>query len=422
MEKQRRRPQEENKPNIRQGVPPLRLSGADVVVTLCVPLGAQSMLNRVKSRLAAERVPWAGNELTSSELSLHGDNWRAIGYIISDIAIVTWRQLASHRIYYLGYVAFKRNVLLCPAQTVSTYKKVDRLRKTNSESTHNRFIFRKGLTRIEACECVYLLFHRQKLLGRMIHTNVAEERCAGVELAIAVMSCVPTVDFVDLLHPVEEPTKDLYTRYDSSYVDSSTEMDVSNVDLSAEMQALQIVEEFGVQEPDDSFPDRGEFKLGGMDACLIDDEDCIIVNIENNIAPHPRIRPAPGIEECFLQRCGLGLRAGRLSHVLMRTIRVQAEQFFAGLYDGESDLKYAWQNDFEDPDVEIMRIEIIKRLYKAEIPLNTLGNLLGKVGHDSGSLWAIFQRDWPKGLDWFGEKDLDILMISETIRAPRLED
>ncbi|KAF8995007.1 hypothetical protein BDZ89DRAFT_1053066 [Hymenopellis radicata] len=63
-----------------------------------------------RSRLAAERVPWAGNELTSSELSLHGDNWRAIGYIISDIAIVTWRQLASHRIYYLGYQSAAYNV------------------------------------------------------------------------------------------------------------------------------------------------------------------------------------------------------------------------------------------------------------------------------------------------------------------------
>ncbi|KAF9008505.1 hypothetical protein BDZ89DRAFT_1144166 [Hymenopellis radicata] len=80
--------------------------------TSCFALGhrLRQSGNRVKSRLAAERLPWAGNELTSSELSLHGDNWRAIGYIISDIAIVTWRQLASHRIYYLGYVspAFER--------------------------------------------------------------------------------------------------------------------------------------------------------------------------------------------------------------------------------------------------------------------------------------------------------------------------
>ncbi|KAF9012189.1 hypothetical protein BDZ89DRAFT_1224211 [Hymenopellis radicata] len=229
---------------------------------------------------------------------------------------------------------------------------------------------------------------------------------------------------------------------DSSYVDSSTEMDVSNVDLSAEMQALQIVEEvyrefnewsqddaqasidsLACKNPDDSFPDRGEFKLGGMDACLIDDEDCIIVNIENNIAPHPPYTSCAPVSRNVLlpEDADLGLRAGRLSHVpYADDPEFKAEQFLRDCMMENPDLKYAWQNDFEDPDVEIMRIEIIKRLYKAEIPLNTLGNLLGKVGHDSGSLWAIFQRDWPKGLDWFGEKDLDIL--NDIRNNPELPD
>ncbi|KAF9040279.1 SET domain-containing protein [Hymenopellis radicata] len=193
-------------------------------------------------------------------------------------------------------------------------------------------------------------------------------------------------------------------------------MDAPNVDPLAEMEARQIYKEvyrefyeweqadaqasidsLACKNPDDSFPDRGEFNLGGMDACLIDDEDCIIINIENKIAPHPPYTSCAPVSRNVLlpDDADLGLAK---------------KQFLRDCIAAIPDLKYAWQKDFLDPDVEIIRIEVVKRLYDRSIPLNILGdNLVGKVGHDTGLLWAIHQRDWPKVLDWFSEKEVEKL-------------
>ncbi|KAF9021865.1 hypothetical protein BDZ89DRAFT_1137694 [Hymenopellis radicata] len=224
---------------------------------------------------------------------------------------------------------------------------------------------------------------------------------------------------------------------DISDVNSQAEMDGSYVGSSAEMEARQIYEDvhrefyewqqadvqasidsLACKNPDDSFPDRGEFNLGGMDACLIDDEDCIIINIENKIAPHPPYTSCAPVSRNVLlpDDAGLGLAVESLSHVPYADHPAfKKKQFLRDCIAAIPDLKYAWQSDFLDPDVEIMRIEVVKRLYNKNIPLNTLGgNLLGSVGHASGLLWAINQRDRPKVLDWFtGEKEKETLQKIE---------
>ncbi|KAF9017399.1 hypothetical protein BDZ89DRAFT_1074837 [Hymenopellis radicata] len=234
---------------------------------------------------------------------------------------------------------------------------------------------------------------------------------------------------------------------DISDVDSSTEMDSSYVDLPAEMdaslnvdpltEALQIynevyrefyeweqadaqasIDSLACKNPDDSFPDRGEFNLGGMDACLIDDEECIIINIENKIAPYPPYTSCAPVSRNVLlpDDADLGLAVESLSHVPYADHPAFKEkQFLQDCITAIPDLKYGWQRDFLDPDVEIIRIEVVKRLYTRNIPLNTLRNLVGKVGHDSGLLWAIHQRDRPNVLDWFTENEVEKL---QNIRKP----
>ncbi len=169
---------------------------------------------------------------------------------------------------------------------------------------------------------------------------------------------------------------------DVSDVDSSTEMDAdlsaemdtSNIGLLTEMEAHQIfrevycefyewqqadaqasIDRLACKSPDDSdsFPDRGAFGLSGVDANLIDDEECIVVDIGNEIAPHPPYTSCAPVSRNVLlsDHAELGLGMGMLSHVPFADHPAfDKEQFLRDCIKQSPSLTYAWQTDFIDPD------------------------------------------------------------------------
>ncbi|KAF8891152.1 hypothetical protein CPB85DRAFT_1332446 [Mucidula mucida] len=200
---------------------------------------------------------------------------------------------------------------------------------------------------------------------------------------------------------------------DVSDVDSSTEMDAdlsaemdtSNIGLLTEMEAHQIfrevycefyewqqadaqasIDRLACKSPDDSdsFPDRGAFGLSGVDANLIDDED----------AAPPYTSCAPVSRNVLLSdHADLGLGMGMLSHIPFADHPAfDKEQFLRDCIKQSPSLTYAWQTDFIDPDVEVILMEVVKRLYNRDIPLRTMDTfLLRNTGHNSGLVWAMRQ-------------------------------
>ncbi|KAG7451988.1 uncharacterized protein BT62DRAFT_274737 [Guyanagaster necrorhizus] len=146
---------------------------------------------------------------------------------------------------------------------------------------------------------------------------------------------------------------------------------------------------------------------------------CIEITVSGDFEPHPPyLACTPASRSAEKESFDMTLSAESLPFIPFADDPSFPLAEYLGNYES-----FEWQVDFVDPDVEVLEIEVARRLHcEFGLSLDTIDELKimrpMRISHESGLVWDTFQRDMPN-LPWLDEP---IIMTLPPRKLPNEND